>query len=257
MAKISHKAEPTPDQVKTFLKHALKSRDMPPIDLNDAQQVKERADWYFHSCMEDGVKPGIEGLANAIGVSRRTLDRWASETARGPEHRDVVIEAKRILAELMEQYMLSGAIHPVAGIFLMSNTMDYERNAVPAAQVQVNLLTDGSDTQRIAQKYRADVIDVEANPAPKQISADLSRGEAVNLPRDEAVNLPSDLLPGSVTDHAMNWNRNFRSVMDRTRDKRLREELAKAEEAKEDKPFKTDDQSTTDEQSTTDNQKTE
>ncbi len=253
--KQSRKAEPTPDQVKTFLKHALKSRDMPPIDINDAKQVKERADWYFQSCMEDGVKPGIEGLANALGVSRRTLDRWASETTRGQEHRDVIIAAKSILSELMEQYMLSGAINPVAGIFLMSNTMDYERNAMPSTNVQVNLLADGSDTKRIADKYRADVIDVEAGPAKQQISMDnvdktqlkqiqnlqnqggsfsggssvggsFSSGSSGKSFEDES----SLDLPFQKPLPQMNWNSNFRTVAERTRDKRLREELERARE---------------------------
>ena len=162
---------PDPDTVRRTLTHALKSQNMPKIDLADADQVKDRINWYFQSCLDDGVRPGVEGLCTALHINRLTFQRWANGARRaGLEHQEVAQNARQVLAELMEQYMLEGSINPVAGIFLASNQFDYDRNATVTVQT-ANALTGGEDPQRLADKYRADVIDVDSRPAPEKLDA--------------------------------------------------------------------------------------
>ena len=162
---------PDPDFMKRVLSHARQCQNLPRIDLSDAEAVRERVNLYFDLCMEHGVRPGVEGLCTALHTTRQTLSHWANGVKRsGSEQQQVVKDARQLLADLMEQYMLNGEINPVAGIFLASNQFDYDRNATVTVQT-ANAIGTGEDPARLAEKYRADVIDVEAEAPKVQIEA--------------------------------------------------------------------------------------
>lgn len=113
-----------------FLRHALEGLNLPPIDISDAEAVRGRVSWYFQHCVENDMKPGILGLCNSLGISRMTFNNWERERKhnRG-EHAIIVRQAKSLIEEMMEQYMMNGKINPVSGIFLMKNNFDgyYDR----------------------------------------------------------------------------------------------------------------------------------
>lgn len=116
-----------------FLRHALDAYQLPVIDIGDAEQVKERVEWYFQHCVENDMKPGIAGLCNALGISRMTFFNWQSKGSRDrKEHQVIAQKAKAILEDMMEQYMMNGKVNPVSGIFLMKNNFEgyYDRQDV-------------------------------------------------------------------------------------------------------------------------------
>ena len=39
-------------EVSRYIKHALTGFNLPPIDVSDIEQVKERCQWYFNNCLE-------------------------------------------------------------------------------------------------------------------------------------------------------------------------------------------------------------
>lgn len=104
-----------------FLRHALASLGMPPIDISDARQVEERINWYFCHCVEDDMKPTVTGLCNALGITRDTLIGWRTGKFREDSHQAIAARAHAVLEELMEHYMQNGKVNPVSGIFLMKN----------------------------------------------------------------------------------------------------------------------------------------
>lgn len=158
-----------PSIVQKLLDFSLRCNRMPQINLEDPDEIRERVNWYFEQCLKEGLRPGVEGLCNALHINKSTFDRWVSGARRaGQEHQAIAQNAKQILADMMEQYMLSGSINPVAGIFLSSNQFDYDRNATVTVKTQPQLVAD-EDPVRLAEKYRADVIDVEAEPAKLKI----------------------------------------------------------------------------------------
>lgn len=138
-----------------YLRHALASLNMPPIDISDPKQVQERVDWYFNHCVEDDMKPTVTGLGNALGVNRATLKNWADGTYRaknGNEHLNIVKRAYDLLAEMYEDYMMNGKINPVAGIFMGKNHFGY------TDQQEVILtpndpLGDTESTKQLQDKY--------------------------------------------------------------------------------------------------------
>ncbi len=110
-----------------YLRHALANYNLPPIDLDSDEQVQERIYWYFNHCMEDDMKPTVQGLANSLGISRFTLHDWYSGKTRGVnDNRTAIInQAYNLLQELWEDYMLNGKINPVSGIFIGKNHFGY------------------------------------------------------------------------------------------------------------------------------------
>lgn len=110
-----------PGDNSMFIRHALATIGMPPIDISDAQQVEERIHWYFVHCVDNDMKPTVTGLCNALGITRETLLTWRTGKFRAGTHQAIAARAHAVLEELMETYMQNGKINPVSGIFLMKN----------------------------------------------------------------------------------------------------------------------------------------
>ena len=108
-----------------FLRAALSTWDLPPIDISDPEQVETRILWYFQHCVETDLKPTVMGLCNSIGISRDTFYNWEVGNYRKDTHTDIVKKAKNILEELWEVYMVEGKINPIVGIFLGKNHFGY------------------------------------------------------------------------------------------------------------------------------------
>lgn len=111
--------------VGRFLRHALAGYNLPPIDISDIEQVKERCEWYFNHCIEDDVRPTVAGVSNALGINRKTFYEWCVGHDRSKTHCEYIQRVRNIMEEMMEGYMLSGKINPVSGIFLMKNNFGY------------------------------------------------------------------------------------------------------------------------------------
>lgn len=106
-----------------YIRHALATMGLPPIDISDPKQVEERIMWYFNHCAEDDMKPSVVGLANALGIHKDTLITWRNGEFRANTHQAIAVKAHRVMEELMVQYMQNGKINPVSGIFLMKNLL--------------------------------------------------------------------------------------------------------------------------------------
>lgn len=114
-----------PGDNSRFLAHALAIRDMPPIDIADPEQVRERIDWYFHHCFDNDMKPTVTGFCNSLKIGRTTLWEWKNSIYRADSHQAIILEAYRVLETLWEEYMQNGKINPVSGIFLGKNNFGY------------------------------------------------------------------------------------------------------------------------------------
>ena len=104
-----------------YLRHALTTLNMPPIDISDAKQVSDRLWWYFDHCAENDMKPTVNGMCNSLGIHRDTLHTWRTGEYRADSHQAIIMKAYRVLEELWEDYMLNGKINPVSGIFISKN----------------------------------------------------------------------------------------------------------------------------------------
>lgn len=134
-----------------YIRHALKFFNLPPVDISDPKQVEERILWYFNECAENDMKPGVVGLANALGVDRKTLLNWAKGTYRADSHLHLIKNAYNFIENMWEQNTLGGKINPVGAIFYAKNNFGYtdtvQLEARPAAP-----LTD-LDPEEVRRKY--------------------------------------------------------------------------------------------------------
>lgn len=110
-----------PGDNSKYIRHALATLNLPPIDIAKSEQVSERLDWYFNHCIESDMKPTVNGMCNALGIHRDTLHAWRTGEYRADSHQAIIMRAYRLLEELWEDYMLNGKVNPVSGIFLSKN----------------------------------------------------------------------------------------------------------------------------------------
>lgn len=109
-----------------YLNHAIQIFNLPSIDLNNPEQVKNRIMEYFNICLSNDMRPNIAGVSNALACSRQYLWEIANgKTQKCKEVVDTIKKVQYLLTQQMEDFMQNGKINPVAAIFLMKNNMGY------------------------------------------------------------------------------------------------------------------------------------
>lgn len=119
-----------------FLRKNLQLMNLPDIDMKDVEQVNARLNEYFDFMAECDSKPTVSGLAMALnGMSRQSLWAIAHDRPTGSTGyqsalprpvTDLIKKAYKTLEILWEDYMNSGKINPVSGIFLGKNNYGYQ-----------------------------------------------------------------------------------------------------------------------------------
>lgn len=141
------------------IKNALWCAQLPVIDKSDPEQVKNRVLEYMHHCIDTNTKPGMEGMCNSLHVSKAEFNHWVSGKYRR-ELQPVAAWAKQILAELLEQYLMSGQVFAPAAIFLLSNGYGYMQKTTQIIENEP-VTTENRTPEQIADRYSGSVIDVQ------------------------------------------------------------------------------------------------
>lgn len=125
-----------PLSVSALIRKNMEIAKLPNINMRDAKAVEERILTYFSIEEHYGNKPTFAGMGVALnGMDRQTLYAIVTgnfSTIRGEATRlpnDVIVTIKKyhtILTQLWEEYMQSGKINPVSGIFLGKNNYGYK-----------------------------------------------------------------------------------------------------------------------------------
>ena len=137
-----------------YLTHAMIIKKWPPIDLDSDEEVIERLDMYFALCAKDDMKPTVTGMANALKISRFTLNDWKNGDRRGKtdNRTEIIREYYSLLEGLYEDYMMNGKVNPVSGIFMGKNHFGYQdkQEVVLKAKQQFE---DVVNPEEVRQKY--------------------------------------------------------------------------------------------------------
>lgn len=144
-----------PGDNSKFVRHALASWNLPPIDISDPEQVSNRLGEYFRYCMDNDRKPQVVGMCNWLGISRNTLNTWKNGEYRNGTHSDVIRKAYDLLEEIWIDYMQNGKINPATGIFLAKNFWNYKD--VADVVVTPNQPYQGASEEDLKQKYLEDM----------------------------------------------------------------------------------------------------
>lgn len=144
-----------PGENSRFIRFALASWDLPPIDISDPEQVRERIGMYFRHCAENDRKPQIVGLCNWLGITRETLNTWKNGDVRSTTHTDIIKKAVNFIEEMWADYMLTGKINPASGIFLAKNWYGYKD--VADVVVTPNNPYQAASEDELKGKYLTDI----------------------------------------------------------------------------------------------------
>ena len=119
-----------------FLSVNIALMNMPSIDMTNESEVQQRLSEYFELYAKADMKPTVAGMAIALnGHNRQWL--WSvthdaplggrgNECTLPPSVTDLIKKAYFLLENLWENYMQSGKVNPVAGIFLGKNNYGYQ-----------------------------------------------------------------------------------------------------------------------------------
>lgn len=137
-----------PLSVAELIHKNMEIAKLPKIDLKDADAVEERIQQYFAIEEAWGNKPTFAGLAMSLnGMDRQTLyaivtgnfnNTRGMVTSLPKSATDVIKKYYAILAQLWEEYMQTGKINPVSGIFLGKNNYGYRDQVEHVVTPNVN-----------------------------------------------------------------------------------------------------------------------
>jgi len=134
-----------------YLRYAMASLDLPPIDISDPKQVETRILEYFNFCAENDRKPNIKGLGNWLGVDATTVNSWRRGEYRTETHSPLIKKAVDILEEMWWDYGQNGKCNPASWIFIGKNAfgMRDEQQVV----ITPNNPYDNKTDEELANKY--------------------------------------------------------------------------------------------------------
>ena len=139
------------DYMRKSLQFSITLSKLPDYDHGDPAQVEKRIDEYLNTCMEYGMKTGVEGASLALGIDRMTFLRWSKgETMR--QNQNVAQKLQAIIHQQYESLMVDGKMNPVAGIFLMSNNMGYEQKVTQQVE-QKTVISISDDPDKLKDRY--------------------------------------------------------------------------------------------------------
>ena len=152
-----------------YILSAMSLWELPPIDLNEPDDIQQRTNTYFHMMAEQNMKPTVIGYAMALGIDRRQL--WAivndqpypangGRTWENIPRRslDIIKKGYKTMEYLWESYMQNGALNPVSGIFLGKNNYGYKDQQETVVVTPQNLLGSGADQKQLEQRYLDSVV---------------------------------------------------------------------------------------------------
>ena len=173
--------QPEPGQNSKYLMHNMAMWGWDKPDMTDAEAVNKRIYDYFNLCVADDMKPSVEGLSLAFGVTRKTIWAWVNgiDSKHMPDEvRDTLKKAYTALNAQMADYMQNGALNPVTGIFFMKNHFGYEDKT--EVIVQPGPYDTLPDADKLAQEY-IDAVTVPAKElAEKSSQNNAESAESVN-----------------------------------------------------------------------------
>lgn len=114
-----------PGENSKFIRFALASWNLPPIDISDPEQVEQRIGDYFQHCAECDRRPQVVGLCNWLGITRQTLNTWLNGECRSATHTDIIKKAYAFLEEMWAEAMLTNRLNPASGCFIGKNWYQY------------------------------------------------------------------------------------------------------------------------------------
>lgn len=93
--------------------------DQPRVKTDE--EIAKRLNWYFFEyCIQNQVKPTIDGCAMALGIHRDTLNNWEHGES-GSYKLDTAKKIKYLVKTFMENATMEGKLNPIIWMFYGKN----------------------------------------------------------------------------------------------------------------------------------------
>ncbi len=112
------------------------------------EEVEQRLDEFFTTCIETGQRMTVEKMALALGITRVTLYEW--EKQNNPRA-NIIKRAKEYLAAFDADLATSGKMNPVPYIFRAKNY--YGMKDQTDITIEPRQAITDQDAEQIAEKY--------------------------------------------------------------------------------------------------------
>lgn len=139
------KPNATPEEIGQLVGIMDRMRKLPAVSKREPEKVKERLDYYFQYCSDNGIKPSVESMSLCLGVSRQSLWEWENDT--GSKSGQLVARAKELINGLLTTWTMNGKINAVYTIWLQKNNSGYSDSKVLEIKPQTELHTTSLEEQ--------------------------------------------------------------------------------------------------------------
>ena len=122
--------------------------------VSSDEELCERLNWFFSQCAETQQVPNIEKMSNALGYHRNTILDWENGNISGfsPYTKDIIKQAKQILASIDAELAQEGKTQPVVYMFRAKNF--YGMRDQQDVVVTPNTGMEAADAKTIEAKYK-------------------------------------------------------------------------------------------------------
>ena len=152
-----------PDRLAEMTKAMTLFEKLPPVETAD--EIEERINYMFDVCVQHELRPTVSMMCLALGHPRQTIWQWQQ---RDDRRGALIARAKSLLEALMEQWLVTGKINVVGGIFALKATHGW-RDVVTFESVEPRRTS--------------------ASMTPEQIAAAIERDIPIDIPEPEAAEI--------------------------------------------------------------------
>lgn len=142
--------------------YSQQSWKMKKVDLSDPEAVRKRVKRYFQFCQDNERLPQPIGLANFLGVSRKTMTEWKAGQFSGLPGEEVVQKALMYLEEVWYEEFMRNKQFSTPYIFIGKNWYGYK----DAQDVKIETpspLGELVDPDELRKRIEADII-IDVDP---------------------------------------------------------------------------------------------
>lgn len=133
--------------------------NFPPIDLNDAEAVKERTENYLLMCVQYCMSPSIPSYALALGTSAQGLEEIFADKRHNIEAQKEIAKGVSKIETVVVNKVIGGKINPVTAIFMLKNHFGYKDSS--EISLRGSMVTARPDPKALEDKYKniEDIVD--------------------------------------------------------------------------------------------------
>lgn len=143
-----------PEATAASLANAMKWRRIgmeKPARTN--QEISQRIDEYFTQCINEQIKPTVEGMSLALGYARMSVWNWKNGIKCDSERQKIIQIAYDTIASFDADMVTNGCLNPVVYIFRSKNFYEM-RDQSEVIVTPNNPLGDVVSVEEIEEKYK-------------------------------------------------------------------------------------------------------